>query len=621
MPKPPPDLAALLEQVRRVTDQAWSQPFFDDPGGAIAPFRGYARAGEFAGEVASRSLSRQYFTAPPGFESAGFAERARGTVTLRRTQSLDEPLFVLAGAMTFVGPSGRLFGNVGDVVWYPAPDPEPLRVVEVAADVLGEPGNLDAYAAPDGSLTDPTTGGPDLRALDLQALSQGRAGTKATLTLGGAYPQLTTSGVAPTWVPSDVGLHLLISSATNPANIGRLLRIVSWSASETPGADGYYPRTVELDDTPQPALVSAALLDDGGVFTDYTGAAQAGTANVVELLPLAPAVADAFYFGGDTRWSLLDVEITTRRFGDATLAWEWWDGALWQPAVDLVDGTDAFQVEGISRVSHTPQIGWSTLTVSGRTAYWLRARVSAFVSQAQQPLAGRLVVYTPDPLAAEVTAGQVGWIVKDYRDLGLEIVSMVAPTGGRDSDLQLKLDERKVRQRPFESIDALRRRAARFADVVTPEAIEWEVNRILEPLGLAGQVCDLGKGWTGLFCDVPTEFAPGVVGAWDLYAPGDAFPTDPSFVPLSELEARWHFFVKVPKSGLGEFGAAWDDGPPSFFAPAFGTFLGSAFDYAFCDGYPVIAASAYAAVWERVNEAKAGGIGFTLIAGDVPVCP
>ena len=621
MPKPPLDTTTLLDQIRRVTDEAWSTPFFEDPGGAISPFRGFARVGALVTEVGSRSTTRQQFVAPPGFEAADFGGPARGTVTMKRTLALDQPLLARAGSLTFRGPAGRVFANTTDVLWYGAPDPEPLRVIEVVADIIGEPGNLDAYAAADGSLTDPTTGQPNLRALDVEPLSQGRAGTKATLALAGDLAVLTTSGVAPTWVPSDVGLYLEISAATNPANVGRVLRIVSWSASESPGSDGYYPRTIELDDAPQPALASSALLDDGGVLTDFTGAAQAGVANSVPLLPVTPAVADAFYFGGDTPFTALALEITTRRYGDLTLAWEWWDGALWQPAVDLADGSAGFTVEGTSRVEHTPQLAWTTTTISSRTAYFLRARVAAFVSQSQEPLAGRLVTYSPAPLVAEVTPGQVGWIVRDFRDLGLAIVSMIAPTGGRDNDLQLKLDERLLRRRPLESLDTLRRRAGRFADVVTPEAIEWEINRILEPLGLAGEVIDLGKGFTGLFFDVPTEFAPGVVGAFDLYAPGDLFPANKTFLQLSEAEARWHFFVKVPLSGLGEFGAAWDDGPPSFFAPEFGTFLGSAFDFAFCDGYPAVAASAYSAVWERVNEAKAGGIGFTIIAGDVHVCP
>ncbi len=623
MPKPPPSTSTLLDQVRRVTDQAWSLPFFDDPGGAIAPFRGWAASGSYVAAVGSRSASRQFFVTPPGFEAADFGGPARGVAVMQRTQWLELPLLVRAGAMTFVAPSGRRFANVDDVLWYPAPDPNPTRSIVIASDVIGEVGNLDAYAALDGSLTDPTTGGPDLRALDLQGLSQQRAGTKATLTLATGEPaSLTTSGVAPTWVPSDVGLHMLIANATNPANVGRLLRIVSWSASETPGPDGYYTRTVQLDDGPQPALVSAALLDDGGVVTDYTGAAQAGEANTVPLLPVAPVVGDAFYFGGDTEFAQVELEITTRRFGDLVLAWEWWDGALWQPAVDLVDGSQALTVEGVSRVEHAPQPGWVPLTISGRTAYWLRARVSAFTSQAQQPLAGRLVVLTPAPLAAEVSPGQVGWIVMDYRDLGVQILEIpTAPTGGRDNDLQLRLDERGIRRRPGEGLDALRRRAGRFADVVTPEAIQWEVNRLLEPLGLAGEVIDLGSGFTGLFCDVPVEFAPTVVGAFDLYSPGDAFPADTTFLPLSELEARWHFFVRVPPSGLGEFGAAYDEGPPSLFVPELGTFIGSALDFCFCDGYPAVAAKAYVDVWQRVNEAKAGGIAFTIIAGDVAVCP
>ena len=116
MPKPPPSTSTLLDQVRRVTDQAWSQPFFDDPGGAIAPFRGWARAGSYVAEVGSRSASRQFFVAPPGFEAADFGGPARGVAVMQRTQWLELPLLVRAGAMTFVAPSGRRFANVDDVL-------------------------------------------------------------------------------------------------------------------------------------------------------------------------------------------------------------------------------------------------------------------------------------------------------------------------------------------------------------------------------------------------------------------------------------------------------------------------------------------------------------------------
>jgi hypothetical protein len=623
VPKPPLTREQILDQLRRVTDEGYHAPFFDDPGGAIAQFRGLARANAVVAEVASRSATRQFFVAPPGFESAGPSVRASASITVQRTRDLDQPMIASAGSLSFAGPNGRVYRSTADVIWYPAPDPERERVVDVVCDFVGEPGNLDPFADDDGNLTDPKTGAPQLSVLDLQALSQERAGIRARLTVG-PLAQLVTNGVAPTWAPSDVGLYLEITAAGTAANVGRVLRIVSWSAATEPGAEGYYARTIELDDGLQLALTSAALLDDGGVFTDYTAAAQAGVASTVPLLPAVPVVGDAFLYGGDAPFAALEVAVTTRLYGVLTLAWEWWDGAVWQPAADLVDGTDGYQVEGVSRVEHTIDPAWATLTIGTRTAYWLRARVSAFTSIAAQPLAGRLVTLTPDPLLADPLDangdGQIGWAIRDYRDLGLEILDMPAPSGGRDDDLGLKLAERQIRRRPLESLEVLRRRAGRFPDVITPEAITWEINRILEPLGLAGEVCDLGSGFIGLFCDVPTTFAPAIVGAFDLYAPGDLFPVDETMLVLNEFESRWHFFVKVPVSGLGEFGAAWDEGPPSFYADSFGGFLGCAWDFAFCDGYPAVAAAAFKAVWERVSEAKAGGIAFTMIEGDVPVC-
>lgn len=625
MPKPPPTTEQILDLLRRVTPASYHDPFFDDPGGAIAQFRGFARANAEVAKVAGRSASRQMFLTPPGFEPAGFGSRARATLTIRRSQDLDTTLIAKAGALSLVGPNARLYRTDAEVIWYAAPDPEDEREVTILCDLIGEPGNLEWYADAAGNLHD-ADDQPRLDVLDLEELSQGRAGTKATLVkTPGTLAQLVDDGSAPTFAPSDVGLHLRINLAATAGNIGRLLRIVGWSISETPGPNGIYPRTITLDDGPQPYLATAAIQDDGGVLTDYTGAAQAGTPNAVQLLPATPAIGDAFYIGADQPFGTVQLEISGRRYGELTLAWEWWDGALWQPVADLVDGSEALTVEQLVEVSHTPDPGWALTTISGRTAYYLRARVTAFVSQSQAPATGRIVTLiaaelAPDPLDSN-GEGQIGWSIQDWRDLGLVITSMQAPAGGRDDDLGHKLLERGLRRRPGESEDALRRRASRFPDVVTPEMITWEINRLLEPLGLAGKVCDLHDGVTGLFWDAPVSCAPDVVGAWDLYGPGDMFPANPTLLPLSLAETRWHFFVCVPPSGLGEFGAAWDQGPPAIFSDVFGTFLGSAWDFAFADGYPTIAASAYRDVWQRVQEAKAGGIRFTMVQRALPTCP
>lgn len=628
MPKAPPTKDEILRTLRLVTPASYHDPFFDDPGGAIAQYRGAARTLAELAKVTQRGASRQFFTAPPGDDSAGFATRATQTITLARAAGLDTTVIVDAGKLSTEGPRGRVYRSTELLVWYPL-EPVEERVVELECDLLGEPGNLDYLASPDsgGLLLDPTTvdpsaptvGSPALDVIDLQDLSQGRSGVGATLTLG-VPTVLVDPGGAPTFGLPDAGLYVRFNSASNPLNVGRVLRILDVEIASTPDPDtGVFPRTVTLDDTAQPELVSAAIQDDGGAFTQYTAEARDMALDDVPLLPAVPVVGDAFYFGSKSQFNRLDVLITTVRYGELTLAWEFWDGGTWVALSDLVDGTDGFMKAG--SVTFTIPPSWMVATVDTVDAFYVRARVDTFTSQTQQPLAARLIVFVPNFLAIEPDPGEIGWTILDWKDLGFEILEMTAPAGGRDDDLQLKLDERKIRRRPGESVETLRRRAARFPDAITPQAIQWEVNRVLEPFGLGGLFCDLGKGWTGLFWDVPAALAPKYVGAWDLYGPGDLFPEDKTFLPIDEHELRWHFWIKVPPPTLGEFGAAWDEGPPSIWIEAYGTFLGSAWDFAFTDGYPYISAAAYKEVYERVRLAKGGGIDFTIITGDVPVCP
>jgi hypothetical protein len=250
--------------------------------------------------------------------------------------------------------------------------------------------------------------------------------------------------------------------------------------------------------------------------------------------------------------------------------------------------------------------------------------VSAFTSQTNQPFAALAAVLIEAPLVEDpldaLGLGQIGWTLLDWRDLGVEIVAMTAPSGGREDELALKLAERGLSRRHGESIQTLRRRASQFPDVVTPEMIEWEINRILEPLGLGGKVIEAGDGFTGLFWDVPEEFAPLVVGAWDLYGDGDLFPEDWTMLPLDSGEEDWHFFVVVPPPTLGDFGAAWDDGPPPIYVEGLGQFIGNAWDECFVDGYEAVSALLYRQVYEVVDKARAAGIRFTMVVGDVPLC-
>lgn len=621
----PPTKAEVLKLLEVVTPPDYHEPFVTDPDGAIAQYRGWARAKAELAKAIARAASRQLFLAGPGRESAGFVTRATMIWTLRRIEYLDRLVLIETGALIADALRERVYRSTHPVIWYPN-DPTGDIEVELQCDFYGEFGNLDFLADANGELTDPVTGLPAFDVVDMRDQAQGRAGIRGVLTLTANEPaRLTDNGIAPTFSEDDVGLYLEITYAGTLANIGRVLRIVGFETEAMPATSGYTPRTVLLDDEPLPSLVTGAVQDDGGTLTDYTDEARSRTSNDLPLLPASPAVNDATYLLADEPFGTVSLSITSELIGTLTLALEYWDGATWSALSDIKDTSEGFTKTGQHTISWTIPGGWAGTTVDTRTGYAMRFRVSAFTSLTNQPFAALALVLIEDPLAADPLDangfGQIGWRILGWRDLGIEVDSIVAPADGREGELAIKLRERGLVQRPGESVDALRRRASMFPAVVTPEHIEWEINRILEPLGVAGKVVDVGDGFQGLFWDVPPEFAPDVVAAWDLYGPGDAHPIDQTFLPLSELEVRWHFFVVVPQPTLGEFGAAWDDGPAPIYVEALGQFLGSAWDAAVLDGYAAVSAALYKAVYETVLRAKAGGISFELILGEVPVCP
>lgn len=74
---------------------------------------------------------------------------------------------------------------------------------------------------------------------------------------------------------------------------------------------------------------------------------------------------------------------------------------------------------------------------------------------------------------------------------------------------------------------------------------------------------------------------------------------------LDFTEFRAFFLMGVRSTGLGEFGIAFDVGPNNAF---------DADPYlAFFDGFPLTEAAMRRGIWNGLNEAKAGGVGFSLV--------
>ncbi len=131
------------------------------------------------------------------------------------------------------------------------------------------------------------------------------------------------------------------------------------------------------------AQLTHIYVDNGGAF----GANQVALA-AFNLLPAAPALNDAIYFGSDTTtadsgpFCSLVFDINAVRTG--RVIWEYWNGAWQGFAIAEIcdntgtnaDGRESFEVAGVNSIHWEQQSDWVTTTVNGVTGYWVRCRVT-----------------------------------------------------------------------------------------------------------------------------------------------------------------------------------------------------------------------------------------------------
>lgn len=608
-PVKPKDAAQYLDIVRQVTPETYHVPVLADPE-AAALFRAMARVQALVArrgyEIAQARFIRTHSTADA--DPASSYRFASGLVRMRRTFDLQDQRYVAPGAMILVGPSGRRYWNYASQTWTPG-DSRPEKEFLFVCTVPGLVGNIDHLADDAGLITlegknDAPNSEPDLDLVDHADLSEGRTGFQATIMPPANYKACSVirdSGKPDQFSATHRGIYVRIDAADFAENVGRVLNIrdVRFPQTENPTNSGLFPNEVEVDDLPLPVPPKAVLLDDGGVFTDYTLAASDDVPDDVELLPAIPAPGDALYIGLAEPFLGIAVAITTAGVGTYSLVWEYWDGALWQPwpAALLHDDTQQFELAGELRVEFEQlPLFWSQVAVNGITAFWIRARVDVGGATVQ-PLAAKIKALKWQRLTPEV--GSVQWSALDWKDLGFRLTQIEAFSGGRDNTLALLGDERGLEQKKNESDDEFRARVGDLADVVTPAAILRIVNRALAPYQLQGIARDTQNGITGLFCDVD---------ACDYYTPGDLFPTDPVKLLYTDALSYGGFEVVVPYLSDGDVGMSCDDGPIVYLEPE-QTYLGPACDCCFLDGNAgVKAEDVYDSIYESVSEAKLFGV-------------
>jgi hypothetical protein len=133
--------------------------------------------------------------------------------------------------------------------------------------------------------------------------------------------------------------------------------------------------------------------NDDTSYTDETTEAQESTADDMTLMNAGMEVNDAYYFGFLAQTTKFKLNLTTSGDGVWTIIWEYWDGDSWESLAGVTDGTEKFEAAaGWHEVSWTLPGDWATVAVDGDTAYWVRARCSAFTNLNTDPLGGQAKV-------------------------------------------------------------------------------------------------------------------------------------------------------------------------------------------------------------------------------------
>lgn len=135
---------------------------------------------------------------------------------------------------------------------------------------------------------------------------------------------------------------------------------------------------------PAAGIITAAYLDDGGAFTDYTAASKSETTNDVMLLPAVPAVNDAFYFGFTRATYAMSIYISTTGSWTGNCIWEYWNGAAWTSCGYTPGNKHNFEAGGLQSYTFTCP-SWATTAVNGTTLYWIRARVQTYTAIVTPP--------------------------------------------------------------------------------------------------------------------------------------------------------------------------------------------------------------------------------------------
>jgi len=147
------------------------------------------------------------------------------------------------------------------------------------------------------------------------------------------------------------------------------------------------------------------FVDDGGVFSVNQVASTS-----FDLLPAAPVVNDAIYFGNSDGYPFHNIifDIAQAFAGTSVaIAYEYWGGASWVATGVETDETDDFQNTGVGIFTWLTSESWATTTVNGVNALWIRFRITSATGVTTNPTQQNRIIYTNTSPYFEVSSDDI----------------------------------------------------------------------------------------------------------------------------------------------------------------------------------------------------------------------
>lgn len=220
---------------------------------------------------------------------------------------------------------------------------------------------------------------------------------------------------------------------------------------------------------------------------------------------------------------------------------------------------------------------------------------------------GETVLQFAPPLLAGDLLAPVTVELEELEDVGVSVTQPAPATGGRVDVLSAVAGERKVERSTNETDADFADRLVELPDVVSPNAIERILKRILEPYGVRYCLHETGDvdGLMGFTWGVhPWDYGT-ACGCGTVEPPGSAL-IGSGIVWMSAGTSTRFFLICMGRVSLEQLGFAWDSSDTNNPYPAaWGVMIWDGFDAAFNE--------LAGRVYDAIDAAREAGVGFAIV--------